>query len=90
MTNPPQQFFEGCGREGPIRCIFLSEFHPVAGSKITCQVLHSSIQAKVKTNIFLHPIPGAGWLCIERGIRCGQRLYYTKAIAAALRDDGVS
>lgn len=37
MTNPTQ-FFEGCGQEGPIRCIFLSEFHPVAGSKITCQV----------------------------------------------------
>lgn len=41
MTNHAQQFFEGCGHEGPIRCIFLSEFHPVAGSKITCQVLHS-------------------------------------------------
>lgn len=38
MTNAAQQFFEGCGHEGPIRCIFLSEFHPVAGSKITCQV----------------------------------------------------
>jgi hypothetical protein len=32
------RYFEGCGHEGPIRCIFLSEFHPVAGPKITCQV----------------------------------------------------
>lgn len=42
MTNSAQ-FYEGCGREGPIRCIFLSEFHPVAGSKITCQVSWSRI-----------------------------------------------
>jgi hypothetical protein len=33
-----QCYFEGCGREGPIRCIFLCEFHPVAGPRITCQV----------------------------------------------------
>lgn len=26
------------GQEGPIRCIFFSEFHPTAGPKITCQV----------------------------------------------------
>lgn len=32
------RYFEGCGHEGPIRCIFLCEFHPVAGPKITCQV----------------------------------------------------
>lgn len=37
MTNS-SQFYEGCGQEGPIRCIFLSEFHDTAGSKITCQV----------------------------------------------------
>lgn len=30
--------FEGCGKDGPIRCIFLCEFHHVAGPKITCQV----------------------------------------------------
>lgn len=41
MTNTGQ-FYEGCGREGPIRCIFLSEFHPVAGSKISCQVIFFS------------------------------------------------
>ncbi|KPJ10312.1 Nitrogen permease regulator 2-like protein [Papilio machaon] len=31
------RYYEGCGREGPIRCIFLGEFHPVAGPKIACQ-----------------------------------------------------
>lgn len=39
MTNS-NQFYEGCGQEGPIRCIFLSEFHDTAGSKITCQVIN--------------------------------------------------
>lgn len=38
MTNTAPQYYEGCGRVGPIRCIFLSEFHPTAGSKISCQV----------------------------------------------------
>ena len=33
------RYFEGCGREGPIKCIFLTEFHHTAGPKITCQVL---------------------------------------------------
>jgi hypothetical protein len=32
------QCYEGCGLEGTIRCIFLCEFHPTAGPKITCQV----------------------------------------------------
>lgn len=32
------RYFEGCGREGPIKCIFLTEFHHTAGPKITCQV----------------------------------------------------
>lgn len=32
------RYYEGCGRQGPIRCIFLGEFHPVAGPKISCQV----------------------------------------------------
>lgn len=29
---------EDKGQEGPIRCIFFSEFHHIAGPKITCQV----------------------------------------------------
>lgn len=36
------QYYEGCGKEGPIRCIFLCEFHPTAGPKITCQVILSN------------------------------------------------
>ncbi|CAB0014560.1 unnamed protein product [Nesidiocoris tenuis] len=31
-------FFEGCGKEGPIRCIFFCEFHPTTGPKISVQV----------------------------------------------------
>lgn len=34
-------YFEGCGLEGSIKCIFLCEFHPIAGPKITCQVSNS-------------------------------------------------
>lgn len=30
--------YEGCGAEGPVRCIFLAEFHNVDGPKIRCQV----------------------------------------------------
>ena len=37
-SNDDTYFYEGCGREGPIRCIFLCEFHPTAGPKIACQV----------------------------------------------------
>ena len=29
---------EACGLEGLLRCVFLCEFHPTAGPKITCQV----------------------------------------------------
>lgn len=32
-----EDLFEGCGREGPIRAIFLSEFHHIAGPKIVYQ-----------------------------------------------------
>lgn len=32
------EYYEGCGLEGPLKCIFLCEFHPTAGPKITCQV----------------------------------------------------
>lgn len=32
------RFYEGCGREGPIRCIFLCEFHHTYGPTIICQV----------------------------------------------------
>lgn len=39
MQTNNKQFYEGCGKEGQIRCIFLSEFHATAGSKISCQVI---------------------------------------------------
>ncbi|XP_073972377.1 nitrogen permease regulator-like 2 isoform X1 [Rhodnius prolixus] len=32
------RYYEGCGKEGPIRCIFFCEFHPTAGPILTCQV----------------------------------------------------
>lgn len=31
------RYYEGCAREGPIRCIFLAEFHSVAGPRVACQ-----------------------------------------------------
>lgn len=43
------RYYEGCGREGPIRCIFLGEFHPVAGPKVSCQVMTHCL-CKVKTS----------------------------------------
>ena len=42
------RYFEGCGHEGPIRCIFLCEFHPVAGPKITCQVGINSLDLRCR------------------------------------------
>jgi len=33
----PYSHLEG-GQEGPIRCIFFCEFHPIAGPIIVCQV----------------------------------------------------
>jgi hypothetical protein len=39
------EYCEGCGLEGPIRCIFLCEFHPTAGPKITCQVVELYISS---------------------------------------------
>jgi hypothetical protein len=39
------EYCEGCGLEGPIRCIFLCEFHPTAGPKITCQVCEVCISS---------------------------------------------
>lgn len=59
MTNNQQQFYEGCGREGLIRCIFLSEFHPVAGSKISCQVPEGYVTKDVfdAVNVYIIPKP---------------------------------
>lgn len=37
MASVPENVEEK-GQESPIRCIFFSEFHHIAGPKITCQV----------------------------------------------------
>ncbi|XP_031628236.1 GATOR complex protein NPRL2 [Contarinia nasturtii] len=53
------QFYEGCGQEGPIRCIFLSEFHDTAGSKITCQFPEGYVSKEVfdAVNVYIIPKP---------------------------------
>lgn len=60
-TTPAAQYFEGCGHEGPIRCIFLCEFHPKLGPKIKCQVnLIKNICQFAQfhnLNVFIHQVP---------------------------------
>lgn len=51
------RYYEGCGREGPIRCIFLGEFHPVAGPKISCQFPEDYISKEVFDSISAYIIP---------------------------------
>ncbi|VVC87797.1 unnamed protein product [Leptidea sinapis] len=51
------RYYEGCGREGPIRCIFLSEFHPVAGPKIACQFPEDYISKEDFDSISTYIIP---------------------------------
>ncbi|XP_049884880.1 GATOR complex protein NPRL2-like isoform X2 [Pectinophora gossypiella] len=51
------RYYEGCGREGPIRCIFLGEFHPVAGPKIACQFPEDYISKEVFDTISAYIIP---------------------------------
>ncbi|XP_039292536.1 GATOR complex protein NPRL2 [Nilaparvata lugens] len=52
-------YFEGCGKEGPINCIFLAEFHPVAGPKITCQVPDDFISKDTFEAVSVYIIPKA-------------------------------
>ncbi|XP_014254393.1 GATOR complex protein NPRL2 [Cimex lectularius] len=51
------RFFEGCGKEGPIRCIFYCEFHPTAGPKITCQVPEDFISKDTFEAVSVYLIP---------------------------------
>lgn len=51
------KFYEGCGQEGPIRCIFLCEFHPTAGPKITCQVPENYISKDIFDTVSHYIIP---------------------------------
>lgn len=53
------EYYEGCGREGPIRCIFLCEFHPTAGPKITCQVPDNYISKDTFDTVSVYIIPKA-------------------------------
>ncbi|RVE55149.1 hypothetical protein evm_000047, partial [Chilo suppressalis] len=51
------KYYEGCGQEGPIRCIFLCEFHPTAGPKITCQVPDNYISKDIFDTVSHYIIP---------------------------------
>ncbi|XP_041987472.1 GATOR complex protein NPRL2-like [Aricia agestis] len=51
------RYYEGCGREGPIRCIFLAEFHPVAGPKISCQFPEDYVSKELFDSINAYIIP---------------------------------
>ena len=51
------RFYEGCGREGPIRCIFLCEFHPTYGPAIICQVPEDYISKDDFEPISVYIIP---------------------------------
>ncbi|XP_033330459.1 nitrogen permease regulator-like 2 isoform X2 [Megalopta genalis] len=47
------------GQEDPIRCIFFSEFHHIAGPKITCQVPDNFISKDIFDNVSVYIIPKA-------------------------------
>ncbi|CAG9103130.1 unnamed protein product [Plutella xylostella] len=51
------KYYEGCGQEGPIRCIFLCEFHPTAGPTITCQVPENYISKDIFDTVSHYIIP---------------------------------
>lgn len=57
MTANDNRFYEGCGREGPVRCIFLSEFHMTAGPKIVCQVPDNYISKDTFESVSVYIIP---------------------------------
>ncbi|XP_014479273.1 PREDICTED: nitrogen permease regulator 2-like protein isoform X2 [Dinoponera quadriceps] len=46
-------------QEDPIRCIFFSEFHHIAGPKITCQVPDNFISKDIFDNVSVYIIPKA-------------------------------
>lgn len=50
---------EDKGQEGPIRCLFFSEFHHIAGPKITCQVPDNFISKDIFDNVSVFIIPKA-------------------------------
>ena len=50
---------EDKGQEDPIRCIFFSEFHPIVGPKITCQVPDNFISKDIFDTVSVYIIPKA-------------------------------
>ncbi len=49
--------FEGCGREGPIRGIFLAEFHPTVGPRIRLQTDSELLSSEVFNDFSDYVIP---------------------------------
>ncbi|XP_037038641.1 GATOR complex protein NPRL2 [Bradysia coprophila] len=84
ITSNNSQFFEGCGQIGPIRCIFLSEFHPSLGPKITCQVPDGYVSKDIfdSVNVYIIPKPQ-----LQRCILTVNTLGY-KIVGYPVRIDG--
>uniref|UniRef100_A0A0K8UFV4 Nitrogen permease regulator 2-like protein n=1 Tax=Bactrocera latifrons TaxID=174628 RepID=A0A0K8UFV4_BACLA len=59
MQVSTNDYYEDNGREGQIRCIFLSEFHATAGCKISCQVPADYVSKEVfdAINVYIIPKP---------------------------------
>ncbi len=49
--------FEGCGREGPIRGMFLAEFHPTVGPRIRLQTNSELLSSEVFNDFSDYVIP---------------------------------
>ncbi|XP_020282049.1 nitrogen permease regulator 2-like protein isoform X2 [Pseudomyrmex gracilis] len=58
MTTSSEVISEKC-QEGAIRCIFFSEFHHIAGPKITLQVPDNFISKDIFDNVSVYIIPKA-------------------------------
>lgn len=57
MMDGNSKYYEGCGQEGPIRCIFLCEFHPTAGPRINYQVPENYISKDTFDTVSHYIIP---------------------------------
>ncbi|XP_063220099.1 GATOR complex protein NPRL2-like isoform X2 [Bacillus rossius redtenbacheri] len=57
MEVEDARYYEGCGHEGPIRCIFLCEFHPTAGPRITYQVPDDYVSKEIFDAVSVYIIP---------------------------------
>ncbi|XP_043273971.1 GATOR complex protein NPRL2 [Venturia canescens] len=59
MQSSSIEFVDSKEQEGVIRCIFFSEFHHIAGPKITCQVPDNFISKDIFDNVSVYIIPKA-------------------------------